>query len=346
MLIKILKKFFKYLILIILALVVAKWIIMFLLSSNNETNNINTETEIKTLNNTKHKEIKEVELSMNFESLKPKIEQEYQKTQQDIYNYIDKQINKQRKESKYRLTKEDGFLDWIFDYFTGWKIVYKKVKGFFGSEDNEKKMVINKFKNDVINPGLNETLKNINNYTQERINDYYKNVITITVNYINKNIEELKEEGYSDIKIDKNSIPWASVITARGGDAITITEATGLTGIGIVVGKFVGSKVATLIGPKVLGLVEAKVATIIAGKIAAAFEFILAPIIDYGANEAVKMAKYDDTKKEFEEVIDNIFDELDNELKNSVKNSLIEVKNEIYTELNRETKISAKKEIR
>jgi len=330
------KRLFKYLFIGLVALIVAKWILMFLPSNNSKKNNISSITQ-----NLPRKKLKEVELSLNFKSLKPKIEEEYESAKKDIESYINEQINLQKKEAKYRLTKEDGFLDWLFGYWTGWKMMYKKVKGLLGSKDNEIKMVSDKFKKDVINPGLNDMFENINNYAKNRMEDYYKSVINLTIDYINEYISNLQQQGYTDINIDKNSIPWSQYIVARGGDVLAAAEIGGL-GIGAMVGKYVGSKVAAIIGPKLLGLVEAKTATIIAGKVASIFEFALAPVIDVVANEAVKKLKYDETKKNFEKAIDNIFDNIEREIKYNVDENLIKIKNQIYEELNKQVIIKAK----
>jgi hypothetical protein len=114
---KYLKKFFKNLILIIIALVIAKWIIMFVPSASNNVNN-SIVTQKEKIENNRQTEKKEVELNINFDKLRPQIEEEYEKAKQDIYNYIDKKIYERKEISKERLTREDGFLDWIFDYFT------------------------------------------------------------------------------------------------------------------------------------------------------------------------------------------------------------------------------------
>jgi len=334
------KKFIKYFIFALLAVVVAKWIILLLPSNHKIVNKTVKQTPTTQVIHHK-KEIKEVELSLDFEALKPKIEKEYKLAQEDINNYIQEQINSQKEEAKYRLTKKDGFLDWLFGYFTGWKIMYKKVKGLFGSKDNEVEMVSDKFKKDVINPGLSDMYENINDYAKNRMEDYYKTVMTMTTNYINENISKLKQKGYMDIKIDTTSLPWSQYIVARGGDVLAITEIRGL-GMGAMIGKYVGSKVAAIIGPKLLGLVEAKTATIIASKIASAFELILAPILDYAANEAVRAVKYNDTKKDFEKIIDNIFNNIQSEVTYKIDEKLIEVKNQIYQELNKKIKIHAK----
>jgi hypothetical protein len=332
------KKIIKYLGILLLAIVVAKWIVTFLPTSQNQP--VNTQNKYIT---TPKEQIKEITLNLNFKDLQPQIQEEYAKAKKDIYNYIQEQISHQKEEAKYRLSqKDDNFLDWLFGYFTGWKMMWKKAKGLMGSDDNEVKLVSDKFEKDVINPGLKEMFDNINSYTKMRIEDYYKSVMMITINYINQNIQKLKGEGYTDIQIDKNSIPWSKYIVSGSGDMIAITEFTGLTGISLVVGKFVGSKVAAIIGPKLLGVVEAKTATIIAGKIASAFEFLLAPVIDYFANEAVRKAKWEETKKSFEGVIDEIFDSIESEINYNVNKTLITIKNEVYNELNKQITIKAK----
>ena len=330
------KNIIKYIGLALLAVVVAKWIIMFI--PNNEKLQ-----KVQQIHTSPKKELKEVVLNLDFKSLEPQIQEEYAKAKGDIYTYIQEQISQQKNEAKYRLSEgNDNFLDWLFGYFTGWNMMWKKAKGLMGSNDNEIKLVSDKFEKDVINPGLKEMFDNIDNYTKNRIDDYYKSVITLTINYINQNIQRLKDEGYTDIQVDKNSIPWGNYVVARTGDIFTLAEASGMTGIGMVVGKFVGSKIAAIIGPKLFGIVEAKTATIIAGKIASAFEFLLAPVIDYFANEAVKHAKWDETKKTFEGVIDEIFDSIKVEINRNVNDALITIKNEVYNELNKQVTIKAK----
>jgi len=334
------KKFFKYLFFIVLAIIVAKWIIIYIMPSSS-ANNFKVVKQISY--NQGSKKIKEVDLSLDLKALRPRIEREYQLAQQDIDNYINDQIYTQKNISKYRLTEEDGFLDWLFGYFTGWKMMWKKLKGLLGSSDNEIKLVSDKFQKSVINPGLNEMYIKINSYADNRMQDYYKNVVALTIDYINKNITKLKQEGYTNIMVDKNSIPWSQYIVARGGDVLMLDGVKGIgIGMGAIVGKYVGAKVAAIMGPKLLGILEAKTASIIAGKIASMFELILAPIFDYAANEAVKVAKYDETKKSFEGVIDSIFNEIEKEIKNNSNISLLKVKNSIYQELNKQVIIRAK----
>ena len=329
-------KFLNNLFLFLLAIVITKWIILFLLPSSS-TPQTTSQRKIE------KRESKEIELSFDYKDIQNSVEIEYNMAKQDIELFINKELLKQKQRSYYNLSKkEDSFLEWIFGYWNGWQIVIKKTKGLFGSDDNEIKFITENFQKIVISPGLNETYKQIEIYTKKRIEEYYKNVIIITQDYINKKIKLLKIKGYKDINIDTSSIPWGQYITHRAGDVIVFTEATGLTTISLTIGKIVGTKIASIIGPKMIGLVEAKTASIIAGKIASGFELFLAPIVDYFTNEAVKKINYKKTEKEFQDITDKIYYEIEIELKESAINSLNRVKNSIYTELNKKTTIKAK----
>jgi hypothetical protein len=111
----------------------------------------------------------------------------------------------------------------------------------------------------------------------------------------------------------------------------------------MLAGKIVGAKIAALLGPKMLALLSAKTATIVAGKIASAFSLIFAPIVDLAMNEGTKMYKYNDTKKDFEQMIDNILKDNQDDLNYNTLQVLIETKNSIYTELNKQTIIKGVK---
>ena len=212
-------KFIKYLGFTILVVIIVKWIIAFLPI---EQKSIFSHTE-KHSPPPPQQHIKEVKLNLDFKKLEPQIQYEYIQAKNDIKNYIYGQIIKQKAAAKYRLSKgRNNFLEWLFGYFTGWEMIWKKAKGLFGSSDNAVKLVSDRFENYVINPGLNRMLYNINNYTQIRMRTYYRNVMNITINYINNTIYNLKRRGYYNIRITKSSIPWSKYVVKRGGVLIPI----------------------------------------------------------------------------------------------------------------------------
>ncbi len=329
----------------LIALFVSKYLVLWLLppSSIQEIKTENKQHMTKNTSQTTEPIKQEVELTIDYADLKNRVEREYQDVLNDIDQYTNEQINEQKGRAYYQISKEDGFLDWIFGYFTGYKMMWKKIKGLFGSDDNEVKMVSDKFQNDVIKPGLDATLENIQSYTSNRMEDYHKTVIVMTAEYLNAKTAEFKQQGYTDIKMEPKNIPWAKYIVSSSADGVVLLELTGVTSISIVAGKVVGSKVAALLGPKMLALLSAKTATVVAGKIAASFSLIFAPLVDIVINEASKQIQYDSTKKDFEDMIDDIFAGTQRDIERKTHDALLEVKNSIYKELNQQTKIKAVK---
>ena len=321
-----------YIFLFIITIIVAKYIVLYIIPSSQEKSITLQYKEVK----------KTKKIIINYEELKPEIENKYNLTLQDIYNYTDNALNKQKQTAYYNLSKKDGFLDWIFGWIEGYKIMWHKIKGSFGSKDDEKKLVADKFNEIILKPGMDTTFKDIQNYTKQRINDYIQEVVVITTNYLNSKIKTLKDEGYK-VEIDSSSIPFAKYGVSLGVDGVFVAESTGITGIGITMSKVIESKLGSLLGAKAATIIEAKAASIVAAKIASAFELLLAPVIDYAANETVKEMEYDKTKKAFEGIIDNVFKEINYQLKTQAQNSLNEANNIVIEELNRKTVIKGRK---
>ncbi|SFV53326.1 hypothetical protein MNB_SM-7-905 [hydrothermal vent metagenome] len=333
-----LKKIIRYILFLLLALIIAKWIVLYLLPSSK-----NYSVSTNKSNYSIEQSSRYTKIQVDYSEIYPEIEKEYQLAKEDINSYIETEMQKQMDDSKEQLTKDDGFLEWIFGWLTGYKMVWKKIKGYFGSDDNEVKMVSNKFKTDVINHRLLTTLTNIQDYSKKRIEDYYKNVVLSVNRHLNIQVAKLKENGYKKISIDTKTIPWGKYTVSGISDGVGLLELTGVTSISIISGKFIGAKVASLIGPKVLSIVTAKTATIVAGKVASLFTWIFAPLIDYGTNEAVKLYKYNDTKKSFENLLIDIYSTISQELKIENAELLDKVKKSIYQELNKKTIIKGEK---
>ena len=330
----------KYIFIAFTALVVSKYLILWLMPSSVPFKN-STVVQEQNSTNKKLKIADKIELKIDYGILKPRIEEEYEKAQKDISLYIDESIQKQKETAYYNLSKNDGFLDWIFGYFTGWNMMWKKLKGLFGSDDNEIKMVSDKFQSDVINPDYDNTMYRIQAYIKNRTEDYYKTVITVTSKYLIDKTLTLKQQGYSNIEVDSSQVPWNNYIVSSSADGFALLELTGATGVSMFVGKLVGGKVAALLGPKVLGLITVKAAGVVAGKIAAAFSLLFAPIVDVALNEGAKKLQYSTTKNEFEAMIDLIFNEVQKDIAMYSEKTLQEIKNNIYVELNKNTIIKA-----
>ena len=319
-------RFLKYTLIAIFSIIIAKWLITLLPSSYTEKDSFKVN---------KTEELKEIKIDISFRHLERPINDELKKAQKDIDKFTDQKINEFNDTAKYNLSKEDGFLDWLFGWGTGYQMIWKKLKSYAGSEDNEIKFVENKFKEDVLN--YENILKEINDYSKNRINDFYTTSLSIVLNDIEKKNIQLKEykSEYTFQDIENQNLPWGKYITQLGTDGFEVYT--------IVASTIIGKKVATVLGPKVLGVVSAKAATIIAGKVASAVGIIFAPIIDYTLNEAAKALQYDSTKKQFEDSIDDIASTLKEETKKEYHNQLLEIKNEITEELNKTISIKGKK---
>ena len=333
----------KYILMAFFAVIISKYLILWLLPPSSAPKVEEVVLVKQADKNTTVDEPQELNLTIDYRALEPKIASEYQKAQEDIRNYIDEALGEQKRSAYYNLSKDDGFLDWIFGYFTGYEMVWKKIKGYFGSDDNEIKLGSRAAVGRAELPGYDRTMQQIQSFTKNRTEDYYKNVIAITSEYLKEQTEALKQQGFKLVEIDTSQIPWSKYMVSTSADGFALLELTGVTGVSVFVGKFVGAKVATLLGPKVLNLIAAKTASVIAGKIAAAFSLIFAPIVDLAVNEGAKQLQYESTKKEFEEMIDIIFTEIQQEVETRVKETLQSVRSEIYRELNRETNIKASK---
>lgn len=324
-------RFLRYLLIAIFSIIIAKWLITLLPSSYTEKDSFKV---------SKIEELKEIKVDISFKHLEEPINIEFEKAKKDIDNYIEQKINDFNEIAKYNLSKKDGFLDWLFGWGPGYQMIWKKLKGYTGSEDNEIKFVEDKFKADVLN--YESILSEINEYSKNRINDFYKTTLSIVLTDIeNKNIQlkEYKNE-YAFQDIENQNLPWGKYITQLGTNGF---EVSAIVASDLAISTIIGGKVATVLGPKVLGVVSAKAATIIAGKVASAVGIIFAPIIDYTLNEAAKALQYDNTKKQFEDSIDDIANTLKEETKKEYNHRLMEIKNEITEELNKTISIKGKK---
>jgi len=333
-------KFLKYLLILLFSIIIAKYLVLWFLPASKIPQN--TVTTVKTTaQKTVLAEPKEVSLSIDLAPLQESIGKEYEVTVKDIHTYVEEQISEQKENAYYALSKDDGFLDWVFGWWTGYKMMWKKVKGAFGADDNEIRMVSEKFQEDVISPNFSLMTTNIHSYTENRTEDFYKSAVVQTSAYLNKKIGELKKQGYANIQVEPTSVPWGKYMLSSGSDGFALLELTGATGVSLMAGKFIGAKVATLIGPKMLALVGTKTAGVVAGKIAAASSLIFAPLVDYLVNEGTKEVMYESTEKDFKKIVDDIFKNTQIDIIAQVDQSLLEIKNDIFEEINTQIKIKA-----
>ena len=118
-------KIIKYTIIAIFLIIVSKWILTLLPSSYSNSGTIieKTETSIK--------------VEHTFKNLKGDIKKDFDDVEKDINSYIEEKVSSLNKAAKYNLSKKDGFLDWFFGWWTGYKMVFHKVKGYMDFDCSE-----------------------------------------------------------------------------------------------------------------------------------------------------------------------------------------------------------------
>lgn len=369
-------KILKYTIIILFFIIITKWIIN-IIPSNVTKKTIIKPIEINQTKKIKPKKsisIKEVELAVSLKKLEPQIKYEYKITQDSIYDYIDKTLGQYNRIAIYNLTKQDGFLEWIFGWDTGFEMVERKMRSwstnsktrdyldnlavttvsFFSDKkakefnsylkdsDNEVEFVEQKFKSMVLSQEkLDHEIQKIISYTKQKLEHFNKVVILLAIDDLNEQIKSLHKQYYdSNITINNYELPWGKYLTQH---AITLgVETSAFSGIGFVVGKVVAPKVATLLGPKVLCMVTSKTATILSAKLASSFSLVLAPVVDYLFNAGAKTLEYEDTKQNFKSIITQTMNEVNSSVYTEINTVLINTKNEVFTELNKKTTILIK----
>ena len=334
-----LKKHFKNLFLIILGIVIIKWIILSIPSTPQNTISIQT-------NKPKLKQFQEISLNVDFKELEPIIEKKFQQAQNDIENYKIKKLDEYKIGAYSRV---DKFLEWLFNYFNGYKILAHKVGGWLGVSKTDTEYIKNKFEKKVVKKDiLKSYLADIDKYTQNRIKDFYQDVFIIIQDYINEKIKTLKSQGITNIKIDTNSIPYAKYITASIIDGYFVYEGIGAAmgayaGGKAVTSKIAASKASSIAGSKIGSMMGAKMSAFLASKAGAVAldvaTFGIGVLFDVGANEAVKHLQWEKTKKNFRKIIDNYIDNISIEIENSYNESLYDIKNSVIKELNKQTTI-------
>ncbi len=334
------KSITRWIMAIVLALLVTKWMVLWFIPASVQPEQ---KSSIQTPEAHPVNSVEKVTLNIDMSPLKVRVEKAYISMKKDIFHYVHEQIRLQEGYSNTRLTKEDGFLDWIFGWGTGYNLVYKKLKGFFGSNDNEVKMVSDKFKNEVMIPGMKEMMHRIEQYAANRMDDYRKSTIVMTKDYLDTEIAMLKSKEYRHLVVDAKTIPLSRYLILSASDGFVLAEMTGLTGVSLATGKVVGAKVSTVLGPKMLGLLTTKASAIVAGKVAAFSSLIFAPLVDYLLNEVSKEYQYEDTRQMFSEMIAEMFLETEKSVKLQLLTALDDVHDALYSEINTNLTVTGEK---
>lgn len=253
--------------------------------------------------------------------LKSSIKKELDVVQYDINQFIKEKIEHLNRQSKYNLSKEDGFLDWYFSSETEYEIIKYKTIDIFGSEYNETHYIGENFSKIIFDEEINKILNDIDNYSRLRIEDFYKSTFDKILNHI-KFVKAYRKDHTID-NINNIDLVWGKYLIQISLDSY---EYLTLFGNNKITFKINGSKVLGIVTKKVLSKLSKR-----APYIRTIFIFFS----DYIINEGFKAIQIDDTRKDFEKAIDEITKSLEKSIKAEYDTYFLEFRKEVDLELSK-----------
>lgn len=253
--------------------------------------------------------------------LKSSIKKELDVVQYDINQFIKEKIEHLNRQSKYNLSKEDGFLDWYFSSETEYEIIKYKTIDIFGSEYNETHYIGENFSKIIFDEEINKILNDIDNYSRLRIEDFYKSTFDKILNHI-KFVKAYRKDHTID-NINNIDLVWGKYLIQISLDSY---EYLTLFGNNKITFKINGSKVLGIVTKKVLSKLSKR-----APYIGTIFIFFS----DYIINEGFKAIQIDDTRKDFEKAIDEITKSLEKSIKDEYDTYFLEFRKEVDIELSK-----------
>ena len=253
--------------------------------------------------------------------LKSSIKKELDVVQYDINQFIKEKIEHLNRQSKYNLSKEDGFLDWYFSSETEYEIIKYKTIDIFGSEYNETHYIGENFSKIIFDEEINKILNDIDNYSRLRIEDFYKSTFDKILNHI-KFVKAYRKDHTID-NINNIDLVWGKYLIQISLDSY---EYLTLFGNNKITFKINGSKVLGIVTKKVLSKLSKR-----APYIGTIFIFFSDDII----NEGFKAIQIDDTRKDFEKAIDDITKSFEIRIKDEYDTYFLEFRKEVDIELSK-----------
>ena len=253
--------------------------------------------------------------------LKSSIKKELDVVQYDINQFIKEKIEHLNRQSKYNLSKEDGFLDWYFSSETEYEIIKYKTIDIFGSEYNETHYIGENFSKIIFDEEINKILNDIDNYSRLRIEDFYKSTFDKILNHI-KFVKASRKDHTID-NINNIDLVWGKYLIQISLDSY---EYLTLFGNNKITFKINGSKVLGIVTKKVLSKLSNRAPYI---------GTILMLLNDDIINEGFKAIQIDDTRKDFEKAIDEITKSLEKSIKDEYDTYFLEFRKEVDLELSK-----------
>jgi len=266
-------------------------------------------------------QVQEGTVEWNFDSLSPKVKEQEEKMKLDIHSYIREESEKIERRMIHGLVCEDGFLDWLFGWETGYKILWHWTKGVFGSPDDAQRLVAEAFREHILEAGDEEAAaRRIERYIWMRIEDYYRSVLALYAGEIRQRSERIEHEGKKIVAF--SGLPWEKYLMQVGLDAGGAELVGGAAIVGInklLMGKLAQAGAAKVMAAEVAGKAASKQAgTMVASKIATiggskvfltAVTLGGAILVDYLFNKGYEILSRDKEERRFRQIIHSIVHE-------------------------------------
>jgi len=295
------RMYLKYTIVFIILLVVGKWAIFIYSEHAMKERSSKVSAEVK-IEVKRTEESRQVEIA--YHTLLPKAEKTLEKSDQEIAAYIDERLKIIESNMVYGLTREDGFLDWIYGWGTGWKIAGNAIFGCFSDKDKVKMLVEKHFHELVTDSAsMHAQITQINDFTKRRLDEFYVTVLDMVGK---KTKVELHRTGISLERVEVTQIPWGKyaiqgVLDTGGLSAVGF--GAGSLGSKVALGKIAGGKSASMISAKISSIVGAKVTSSVASIAVDVASLGIGIAVDYLFSEGYEALNRDEDEKKYRRII-------------------------------------------
>ncbi len=310
----IVKRFLKVVAILLLILIVIKWSLLLLagwtITPDGKT--ISREEASQVINKNPY------EATIDFSIIRPIVAKELLEMESELEEYRSEQLSKIKAEMVYHLKEEDGFLDWLYGWWTGYKIAWHSLSGLFDEKNDAKTYIVQNFTSLVIKKvDIERYGKQIESFTAHRIEDFYRSVIQQVNEALIEQSGSLNIKKGEQLVVDAETLPWGKYIGQGVIDIGSLAGAKALTGslsattLKAGAGKITLSKIAE---GKVVGIVSGKVTAMVGAKAAGAVVSVaidtatlgLGILIDYLFSKGYEAVNRDADEIIYSNLIDDI----------------------------------------
>ncbi len=249
-------KTLKFTIITLLIVVAVKWILLIFPTHFTKSDTIEDNATVYVDKKTVTKTI-----VIDYSVLMPEAKKEIEEMDRDIGKFINEQLGQIEEEMIYGLDREDGFLDWIYGWGTGYRLVWNTLTGWVNDSDDAEELVKRKFHSFVVKyANISGKVILINDYITRRQNEFYVTVLDMVKHTTEKNLASV------DFKFEEIStqyLPWGKYVMQGAIDvgATSIGLGAGTLGSKVIVSKLAAEKTGSAVIGKLGTMVGAKAAS-------------------------------------------------------------------------------------